>query len=83
MPKSEGDWLKLLEQQEQLHETELNRWQDILASSIQLMDHMKLTLGELKSSLDHRRGGGSSTGGLYTRQAQQDATASTGEWHDP
>ena len=53
-PQSSEEWQKLLEQQEHLHEAEIERWRDILSSSVTLMDHMKRTLSEVMSSLDRR-----------------------------
>ena len=53
-PQNSEEWQKLLEQQEHLHEAEIERWKDILSSSITLMDHMKRTLSEVMESLDRR-----------------------------
>ncbi|XP_064651386.1 protein Aster-B-like isoform X2 [Lineus longissimus] len=51
-PKSQDDWLELLKQQQTLHDLELDRWKDILSSSIQLIEQMKSTLTELRTSID-------------------------------
>ena len=54
MPQSTNEWLELLKQQEELHDEELNRWQEILGTSIALMDQMKGTLAQLKNTIDNR-----------------------------
>ena len=54
VPQTSDEWLALLKQQEKLHDEELNRWQEILTTSITLMDHMKATLTELKSTIENR-----------------------------
>ncbi|CAH1797342.1 unnamed protein product [Owenia fusiformis] len=54
-PESPADWASLLERQEVLHNMEIDRWKDILSSSIEIMEQMKQTLVELKDNLDTRR----------------------------
>ena len=50
-PKSQDEWLQLLERQQFLHETEIKRWKEVLSVVIKLMDQMKLTLVELEQSI--------------------------------
>ncbi|XP_070548700.1 protein Aster-B-like isoform X4 [Ptychodera flava] len=51
IPKTSQDWSDLLKQQQYYHDTELERWREILAISIQLLDQMKGTLVELKKDI--------------------------------
>ena len=44
-PLSTGDWSKLLEQQQYLHEEEIRRWKEILSASVQLLDHVSRVSG--------------------------------------
>lgn len=39
--RSQDEWLALLEQQQQLHELEVERWKDILSSSVHLMEQVR------------------------------------------
>ncbi|KAI0212347.1 Protein Aster-B [Lamellibrachia satsuma] len=50
-PKSQDEWMQLLERQQFLHETEIKRWKDVLSVVIKLMDQMKMTLVELEQSI--------------------------------
>lgn len=52
-PLSSAEWAALLDQQQQLHETEMQQWKAVLSNTIQLMDHMVHTLSDLRSSIDH------------------------------
>lgn len=36
-PKSEEDWINLLQQQESLHNVEMRKWQRVLHTAIQLL----------------------------------------------
>ncbi|XP_064595531.1 protein Aster-B-like isoform X2 [Liolophura sinensis] len=51
LPESQEEWLKLLEQQQSLHQSEVEHWREILGTSVLLMDQMKASLMELQSSL--------------------------------
>lgn len=37
MPKSHDEWMELLRQQENLHETELKKWHMVLQTAIELL----------------------------------------------
>ena len=43
--------MRLLQQQKGLHDAEVERWQQILSSSVKLMDQMKNTLVELQHGI--------------------------------
>ncbi|WAR04740.1 ASTRB-like protein [Mya arenaria] len=47
-PQSQEEWVRLLQQQQHLHEAEMHKWQDLLAASISMVDQMKQTLVNLK-----------------------------------
>ncbi|XP_071476609.1 protein Aster-B-like [Diadema antillarum] len=47
LPKTEKDWAVLLQQQQQLHSREMQRWRDIVDLCIQLIKQMESTLSEL------------------------------------
>ncbi|XP_021349375.1 GRAM domain-containing protein 1B-like isoform X3 [Mizuhopecten yessoensis] len=53
-PKSQDEWVGVLKQQQYLYEREIDKWKEILSSSITLIDQMKLTLVELRNSLESR-----------------------------
>ncbi|XP_033757958.1 protein Aster-B-like isoform X2 [Pecten maximus] len=53
-PKSQEEWASVLKQQQYLYEREIDKWKEILSSSITLIDQMKLTLVELRNSLENR-----------------------------
>lgn len=40
-PKSQEEWTQLLQQQRQLHESEIDRWKEIIATSIDLIDQVR------------------------------------------
>lgn len=52
-PLTSAEWAALLDQQQQLHETEMLQWKAVLSNTIQLMDHMVHTLSDLRASIDH------------------------------
>jgi len=52
-PLTSAEWAALLDQQQQLHETEMHQWKAVLSNTIQLMDHMVHTLSDLRTSIDH------------------------------
>ncbi|KAH3699216.1 hypothetical protein DPMN_074171 [Dreissena polymorpha] len=41
-PQSHADWMKLLQQQQRLHEAEMSKWQDLLGASIVMVDQVHL-----------------------------------------
>lgn len=47
-PKSAEEWIRLLSQQQQLHDAEMSKWQDLLSASITMVDQVKETLIKLK-----------------------------------
>jgi len=47
------EWSQLLDEQKQLHETEMERWKAVLSNTIRIMDHMVNALSELRSSIDY------------------------------
>ncbi|KAI9585291.1 protein Aster-B isoform X2 [Glossina fuscipes] len=47
MPKSHDEWMELLRQQENLHETELKKWHMVLQTAIELLKKTEKTLVEL------------------------------------
>nr|XP_054759919.1 protein Aster-B-like isoform X1 [Lytechinus pictus] len=51
LPKSEKDWTVLLQQQQQMHSKEMQKWRDIVDLCIQLIKQMEATLGELHSGI--------------------------------
>lgn len=53
-PKSHEEWVQLLNQQQNLHNAEMRKWQDLLGVSITVVDQMKQTLVNLKEHIDHR-----------------------------
>ncbi|XP_052253390.1 protein Aster-B-like [Dreissena polymorpha] len=60
-PQSHADWMKLLQQQQRLHEAEMSKWQDLLGASIVMVDQMKTTLSNLQGHI-------SSTGRMKTSE---------------
>lgn len=50
-PKTHEDWLKLFQQQETLHSVEMQKWQRILKTAIQLLKQTEESLGELQRSI--------------------------------
>jgi len=52
-PLSSAEWAALLDQQQQLHESELQQWKAVLSNTIQLMDLMVHTLSDLRTNIDH------------------------------
>nr|XP_022324315.1 GRAM domain-containing protein 1B-like isoform X4 [Crassostrea virginica] len=53
-PKSQDEWTQLLQQQRQLHESEIDRWKEIISTSIDLIDQVKNTMVSVKTSLEGR-----------------------------
>lgn len=50
-PKNPDDWIKLLRQQEVLHSVEMQKWQQILKTAIQLLKQTEESLNELQKSI--------------------------------
>ncbi|GLV31450.1 GRAM domain containing 1B [Carabus blaptoides fortunei] len=50
-PKSHEEWLKLLQQQETLHSVEMQKWQRVLKSAVQLLRQTEESLSELQHSI--------------------------------
>ena len=40
-PKSQEEWMNLLQQQQNLHEVEMGKWKEILTASISLVDQVR------------------------------------------
>ncbi|XP_071239343.1 protein Aster-A-like isoform X1 [Salvelinus alpinus] len=59
LPQSAGEWAQVLQLQRQIHQAQLGKWQQILQSSVTLLDQMKQSLEKL-----HR--------GVVTPEVQQD-----------
>uniref|UniRef100_A0A8C7GJR2 Protein Aster-A n=1 Tax=Oncorhynchus kisutch TaxID=8019 RepID=A0A8C7GJR2_ONCKI len=59
LPQSAGEWAQVLQLQRQFHQAQLGKWQQILQSSVTLLDQMKQSLEKL-----HR--------GVVTPEVQQD-----------
>lgn len=53
-PKSQEEWMNLLQQQQNLHETEMEKWKEILTASIALVDQMRTSLSVLKDHIDEK-----------------------------
>ncbi|XP_025101004.1 GRAM domain-containing protein 1B-like isoform X1 [Pomacea canaliculata] len=66
-PRSQEEWGQLLRQQRSLHENEVEKWRQILYTSVELMDHMKKSLLDLHGRLDVR----------LQSKAEEDSTASS------
>ncbi|KAF7264549.1 hypothetical protein GWI33_023065 [Rhynchophorus ferrugineus] len=50
-PKSHDDWIKLLQQQENLHSVEAQKWQRILKNAVELLRQAEESLNELQRSI--------------------------------
>ncbi|KAK6326187.1 hypothetical protein J4Q44_G00018320 [Coregonus suidteri] len=59
LPQSAGEWAQVLQLQRQFHQAQLGKWQEILQSSVTLLDQMKQSLEKL-----HR--------GIVTPEVQQE-----------
>ncbi|XP_013415579.2 GRAM domain-containing protein 1B isoform X2 [Lingula anatina] len=53
-PKSQEQWVKLLRQQQHLHDAEIDKWKSILDTSVLLLGEMKSNLEVLQQSLSAR-----------------------------
>lgn len=54
-PQNQEEWAELLKQQQVLHESELDRWREILSAAVILVDQVKLSLSELQDTLQRRQ----------------------------
>ncbi|XP_038609264.1 protein Aster-B isoform X9 [Tachyglossus aculeatus] len=54
LPQSQTEWAQLLESQQKYHDTELQKWKEIIKSSVMLLDQMKDSLVNLQSSIRSR-----------------------------
>lgn len=50
-PKTHEEWLKLFQQQETLHTVEMQKWQRVLKTAIQLLKKTEESLSELQRSI--------------------------------
>ncbi|KAF5288678.1 hypothetical protein FQA39_LY15320 [Lamprigera yunnana] len=50
-PTSHDEWIKLLQKQETLHSLEMQRWQKVLKTSIELLKQVEESLNELQQSI--------------------------------
>ncbi|XP_029359460.1 protein Aster-A [Echeneis naucrates] len=64
LPQTAGEWAQVLQLQRQFHQAQLSKWQQILQSSVTLLDQMKQSLEKL-----HR--------GIVVPEVQQDAPTDT------
>uniref|UniRef100_A0A8C2J5B3 GRAM domain containing 1A n=1 Tax=Cyprinus carpio TaxID=7962 RepID=A0A8C2J5B3_CYPCA len=60
LPQTAGEWVQILQLQRQFHQAQMNKWQQILQSSVTLLDQMKQSLEKL-----HR--------GIITPEVQQES----------
>ncbi|KAJ3665836.1 hypothetical protein Zmor_001305 [Zophobas morio] len=51
-PKTHDEWIKLLQQQETVHSVEIQKWQRILKTAIQLLKQTEESLNELQRSIN-------------------------------
>ncbi|KAG7216807.1 hypothetical protein INR49_001461 [Caranx melampygus] len=64
LPQTAGEWAQVLQLQRQFHQAQLSKWQQILQSSVTLLDQMKQSLEKL-----HR--------GIVVPEVQQDPPTDT------
>lgn len=50
-PKSHDDWIKLLQQQENIHSVEAQKWQRLLKAAVKLLQQAEESLNELQLSI--------------------------------
>ncbi|KAI1894795.1 hypothetical protein AGOR_G00119420 [Albula goreensis] len=51
LPQSAGEWAQVLQMQRQFHQAQLSKWQQILQSSVTLLDQMKQSLEKLHKGI--------------------------------
>ncbi|XP_067420557.1 protein Aster-B isoform X3 [Emydura macquarii macquarii] len=54
LPQSQSEWAQLLESQQKYHDMELQKWREIIKSSVMLLDQMKESLGNLQNGIGSR-----------------------------
>ncbi|XP_036281888.2 protein Aster-B isoform X6 [Pipistrellus kuhlii] len=54
LPQSQSEWAQLLESQQKYHDTELQRWREIVKASVLLLDQMKDSLINLQNGIRSR-----------------------------
>ncbi|KAM6173108.1 protein Aster-B isoform 3-T3 [Erethizon dorsatum] len=54
LPQSQTEWAQLLESQQKYHDTELQKWREIIKSSVVLLDQMKDSLINLQNGIRSR-----------------------------
>ncbi|XP_006116684.2 protein Aster-B isoform X1 [Pelodiscus sinensis] len=54
LPQSQSEWAQLLESQQKYHDTELQKWREIIRSSVMLLDQMKDSLVNLQNGIGSR-----------------------------
>ncbi|KAM5311279.1 protein Aster-B isoform 5-T5 [Glossophaga mutica] len=54
LPQSHTEWAQLLESQQKYHDTELQKWREIIKSSVMLLDQMKDSLIDLQNGIRSR-----------------------------
>ncbi|XP_053125602.1 protein Aster-B isoform X4 [Hemicordylus capensis] len=54
LPQSQTEWAQLLESQQKYHDTELQKWREIIKSSVMLLDQMKDSLINLQNGIGSR-----------------------------
>ncbi|XP_055970905.1 protein Aster-B isoform X1 [Sorex fumeus] len=54
LPQSQTEWAQLLESQQKYHDTELQKWREIIRSSVMLLDQMKDSLINLQNGIRSR-----------------------------
>nr|KAF6403443.1 GRAM domain containing 1B [Molossus molossus] len=54
LPQSQTEWAQLLESQQKYHDTELQKWREIIKSSVMLLDQMKDSLVSLQNGIRSR-----------------------------
>nr|XP_003222858.1 PREDICTED: GRAM domain-containing protein 1B isoform X4 [Anolis carolinensis] len=54
LPQSQTEWAQLLESQQKYHDTELQKWREIIKSSVILLDQMKDSLVNLQNGIGSR-----------------------------
>ncbi|XP_076850758.1 protein Aster-B-like [Brachyhypopomus gauderio] len=57
LPKTQIEWAQLLESQQRIHEAELQKWREIIKSSVLLLDQMKDSLLSLQRGVGLRDSG--------------------------
>ncbi|XP_068685405.1 protein Aster-B-like [Montipora foliosa] len=58
LPADAAQWSELLQQQKQMHEMEMKRWREVLASSIQLMSQVQYSLDLLQVEMSKEQTSG-------------------------